>query len=314
MELNTGRLGSGASRRSSRPPSNSGNILAHDDHVNNNYISENSKVFHNSAPRSRAPSDTPGSRAGSETPASPSPAIEETSVNNGNGFRNVIPRPREQRIAQGCGTRRTDYKDIEHMEKDRLAQRRGGHYRYDPPLNPVLPQPDSNSLSYVDELDRFTRDSSALEFEERQRTVARKNDQIQKKADAHFNREHQRWRAVEEQYNWQVAKGFDLKHTEIAGRNKNSVPYNPITLKYDDSFEAVKLDFEGKCIRHRAAVRANTLYTKMHSQQFNMFTGEPASMQVPVPERPLTPVKPPTPELVGKYHRVDLAYGGALDV
>eukprot|EP00976_Prorocentrum_cordatum_P073238 1181005-Prorocentrum_minimum.AAC.2 len=36
----------------------------------------------------------------------------------------------------------------------------------------------------------------------------------------------------------------DLKSTELATRNKNSVPYNPITLKFNDSHEAATLHYE----------------------------------------------------------------------
>ena len=39
----------------------------------------------------------------------------------------------------------------------------------------TLPVPGIGSASYLDELDRFTHDSSAAEFAQRQGTIARKN-------------------------------------------------------------------------------------------------------------------------------------------
>eukprot|EP00959_Pyramimonas_sp_CCMP1952_P403822 8462075-Pyramimonas_sp.AAC.1 len=96
--------------------------------------------------------------------------VQET---HGNGFRNLIPRHREERVWQGCGTKRTDMGDRDLMQKERLANRRGGHYRYVPPVQPVLPIAGTGSLSYIDELDRFTRDQAAAEFEQRQQNTAK---------------------------------------------------------------------------------------------------------------------------------------------
>jgi len=116
---------------------------------------------------------------------------------------------------------------------------------------------------------------------------------------------------VEQKYEYERAKDQDLKNTEIAGRNKNSVPYNPITLKFTDGYDAQMLHYDAECIHRRAALRSNTIYSRMYSQPFNPITGEPVDVhtRVKVPAEPIRPVKPRTPEVNATYHRCDLAYG-----
>ena len=121
-----------------------------------------------------------GTRSGAAHAAQPSVTDyqnmgerEETNGNQRDGFRNLIPRHREERVWQGCGTKRTDMGNRDLMEKERLANRRGGHYRYVPPVQAVLPLPGTGSLAYIDELDRFTRDQAAAEYEQRQHNTAK---------------------------------------------------------------------------------------------------------------------------------------------
>mmetsp|Transcript_7732 Transcript_7732/g.15779 ORF Transcript_7732/g.15779 Transcript_7732/m.15779 type:complete len:276 (-) Transcript_7732:124-951(-) len=224
---------------------------------------------------------------------------QEANGNQPNGFRNLIPRHREERVWQGCGTKRTDKGDRDLMEKERLANRRGGHYRYVPPVQAVLPLAGTGSLAYIDELDRFTRNQAAAEYEQRQQNTAKYYAKIQTLSDANFERERERWNMIEEQYDFEVAKMHDLKATSLATRNRNSVPYNPITLKFNDSHEAATLHYETECIKRRAALRSNKLHSHMHSQSYNLLTNEPYELgtMVPVPTKAVTPATPTVSEL-----------------
>jgi hypothetical protein len=98
-------------------------------------------------------------------------SAEDSGPAEGYGFRNLIPRHREERVWQGSGTKRTDKGCRELMEKERLANRRGGHYRYVPPVQAVFPETGTGSCAYIDELDRFTQNQAEQEFEQRQRNT-----------------------------------------------------------------------------------------------------------------------------------------------
>lgn len=115
----------------------------------------------------------------------------------------MVPRDRHARIQQGNGNKKVDARDRDAFEKDRLAHRRGGHYRYDPPRQEVLPEPGNNSLAYVDELDRFSHNASVAEYEQRQRNIQRKNvrtrhrhpcgcQQLLQRSDQNCDRSHSR--------------------------------------------------------------------------------------------------------------------------
>lgn len=62
-------------------------------------------------------------------------------------FHNVQPRTREERAA-------AHVKDAK--EKNMLKARTGGHFKYETPGNPLIPEP--HSPMYANEADRFNRD------------------------------------------------------------------------------------------------------------------------------------------------------------
>jgi hypothetical protein len=49
---------------------------------------------------------------------------------------------------------------------------------------------------------------------------------------------HCRWQTIEAKYDRDVARAIDLKSSAFSTRNMNSVPYNPLTLKYTPGPEA----------------------------------------------------------------------------
>lgn len=56
-------------------------------------------------------------------------------------------------------------------------------------------------------------------------------------------------------------------------RNTNSVAYDPITLKYNDSEDGKRLLFSDQHVRYRAALRAKFLNDKMCTNDYNIITG-----------------------------------------
>lgn len=65
------------------------------------------------------------------------------------------------------------------------------------------------------------------------------------------------------------------EHTEKAKSNKPSMPWNPITLRYDDGEDGERLRAEDERIRYRAAVRAQHLHQRNMAEPFNPITGAP---------------------------------------
>jgi hypothetical protein len=70
-----------------------------------------------------------------------------------------------------------DRKDRDALEKERLANRRGGHHNYQPPKQATFPEP--GSLGYADSYDRFQGDFAAHEFTRRQHEIEHKKEVLQ---------------------------------------------------------------------------------------------------------------------------------------
>ena len=68
-------------------------------------------------------------------------------------------------------------------------------------------------------------------------------------------------------------------------RNTNSVAYDPITLKYNDSEDGKRLLYSDQHVRYRAALRANFLNDKMCTNDYNIITGDVTTRTV-LPSKP----------------------------
>ena len=67
----------------------------------------------------------------------------------------------------------------------------------------------------------------------------------------------------------------NLQHTPAARTNKNSLPVDPLTLDYQNSKEGEKLRARDMAQKGRAQARADRLYGKLHSVDFDILTGLP---------------------------------------
>ena len=88
-----------------------------------------------------------------------------------------------------------------------------------------------------------------------------------------YEREENRWKKIEGEHETEDQRQEFLRGTTRAQRNASSVEFNPITLKYNDTQGGHQLKYEDDQIRYRAAVRADRIYTKKHSQKYDMITG-----------------------------------------
>ena len=101
---------------------------------------------------------------------------------------------------------------------------------------------------------------------EEQRITARRH--------ANALREEERWSAIDkanqkEEQKWEYMRTVGAK----AQRNNSSVPYDPITLKYNDTHEGEKLKYTDDMIRYRAGIRSNYLYQHSAGDGYNPLTG-----------------------------------------
>lgn len=78
------------------------------------------------------------------------------------------------------------------------------------------------------------------------------------------------------------------ENSTYARSNKLSMPYNPISMRYDDSAEGDRLRYADDSLRYRGALRAEHLQQRMTSTGFNPITGEPIQ-RVAVPKAPFPP-------------------------
>mmetsp|Transcript_42478 Transcript_42478/g.51534 ORF Transcript_42478/g.51534 Transcript_42478/m.51534 type:complete len:288 (-) Transcript_42478:342-1205(-) len=222
-------------------------------------------------------------------------------ITSAEGFRVMAPRTREDRQTAT---------DPDAMQKERLKNRKGGHYKYTSLSNPILG--DQDSLSYIDEIDRFCKDAAEHEYEQRQVMIQQQQEQYDKDRKIKYDREESRWSNIEEKFQYEQYRVADLPNQPMAQRNQSSMSYNPILLKYHDNHAGETLKYEDDKVKYRSIQRMKNLHQKRHSQPFNPITGEPYP-EDPLPEMPELPVKPVTPEkaewLGSQRLRHDVAFG-----
>jgi len=101
--------------------------------------------------------------------------------------------------------------------------------------------------------------------------------------------EEQRWRTLEIQHQMETQRMANMRdHGTAARSNKSSMPYNPISLRYDDGSDGDRLRYADESLRYRSALRADHLQQRMTSTGFNPITGE-AYNKVPIPAAPTRP-------------------------
>lgn len=68
-------------------------------------------------------------------------------------------------------------------------------------------------------------------------------------------------------------------------KNQSGVPYDPLTLEYDETVAGKQLEFEDKKTIYRARLRAKRLHFEQNRNGYNPITGEKA-IETPIPKEP----------------------------
>eukprot|EP01084_Bolivina_argentea_P101578 182088_1 len=189
--------------------------------------------------------------------------------------RNIKPRDRNSLNCNGANTNNNNSrflnKDV--IEKKRLKERTFGHIRYDPQIinDPINPIPNKQqSLSYSNDIERFNTNISEYNLQEKNNKLNKHKLKIKHLTQERLNRDNERWDAMNYQYTKQENK---LKKFNPI-KNNPSMPYNPITLRYDDSFDGKRLEFQDKQAIYRAKLREKRLFEKQ-TCGYDPVTGKP---------------------------------------
>ena len=100
-----------------------------------------------------------------------------------------------------------------------------------------------------------------------------------------IEREEARWQQIETAQSAERDKWDRIREEGARNRtNVNSVPYNPVTLRYNDNAAGEELQKSDDLVRWRAAQRAKQLHERGNSG-FNPITGSLAT-EIVVPNLP----------------------------
>ena len=188
--------------------------------------------------------------------------------------RNIKPRNRNSSNSDGRNVHNTNsrfgVKDV--IEKKRLKERSFGHIRYsgdviDDPINPI--QNAQRSLSYSNDIERFNTDISDFNVQQKHQRLSQKELKIAHLTQERLERDQQRWDHMNMQYEAEENKVKQLHPI----KNNPSMPYDPITLRYDDSLDGKRLEFSDKQSIYRAKLREQRLFEKQTSG-FDPLTGQ----------------------------------------
>jgi len=195
-------------------------------------------------------------------------------MNPNTGFKNVAPRTRHERRA---------VLDKESLEKSRLAERREGHQRFE--AHYKVTGDTEGAPGYITEADRFYTDTAGTEKMKRDEYLRAKEMNYVNRRNQATEREDRRWKHMEEQKQAEEERWNQLREDgSKARRNNSSVPYNPLTLRYNDGKDGERLRYADAEIKHRAALRAENLH-KHDSAGYNPINGE-NSYKIVVPPQP----------------------------
>ena len=190
-------------------------------------------------------------------------------------FNNVEPRTRAYRLAQ---------MDKESLEKQRLVERKGGYHKYE--KIKAVTEYEAGTVGFMPESGRFDTDTVGEEWRRRQAKIERAQQIYNNKRQENIVREEHRWAKMEEQKKAEVEKYTRYRADPLMGKkNVGSMPFDVVTLKYNDGADGARMAYEDEQIRYRAALRAKNLHEKSTGSSFDPITGGNARV-VPTPQRP----------------------------
>eukprot|EP01083_Nonionella_stella_P306600 1074372_1 len=136
------------------------------------------------------------------------------------------------------------------------------------PYNPI--PNNTQSLSYSNDIERFNRDIIEYNTQQKNDKISRHNLKIQHLTKERIDRDKQRWNSMNLQYETDENK---IKRFNPV-KNNPSMPYNPITLRYDDSLDGKRLEYQDKQSIYRAKLREKRLFEKQ-TCGYDPVTGKP---------------------------------------
>ncbi|CAM9299734.1 unnamed protein product [Laminaria digitata] len=174
-------------------------------------------------------------------------------------------------------------KDKVALEKGRLMQQRAGHaakmYRENlPPEGVSLTECSPDAAGFIADADRFHSDTVG---EEHLRRKAQHERQVQmndnRRQQVRVEREGKRWEDMEKQEGDAAQKWDRLRDEgEKSKKNKSGVPYNMISLRYNDGIDGDRLAHSDSITKHKAQLRSNNLSRLGDSRcGYNILTGQP---------------------------------------
>lgn len=168
----------------------------------------------------------------------------------------------------------------EEIEKERL-QKRGVR-----PEDPFAIKKESSA--YLPESERFRLDAAAEEkkardaaWEQRVQKTIQKGRELEARERRLIAQEEEAKRLDRERVERMQASGSKYR------RNKESTPYDPVTLRYCDGRDGDRLRHDDELRRFRAGARTHRLYQR-NNGEVNPITGE-LQRGPPMPQRPATP-------------------------
>lgn len=171
----------------------------------------------------------------------------------------------------------------EQIEKTRLGQRNFGFIRHHDVTCPL--NISENSCQYSDVTQQFIGNSANKEKQTRERLIQQKKSYLNGKRQAGIDKEEQRWREIEEEHTARDERMKAARADPLTGKNcRNSMPYNPITLRYNNDPEGNRLLHEDNMTKYRGLLRSRRL-DKYTNGGYNPITGTPRDIGCP-PRRP----------------------------
>lgn len=191
-------------------------------------------------------------------------------------FNNTQPRTRAYRHAQ---------LNKESLEKQRLVERKGGYHKYE--KIEAVTQYEAGTVGFMPEAGRFDTDTVGEEWRKRQAANERAKQIYEAKRQQNVVREEERWAMMEQQKKEEFEKYQRYREDPLMGKkNVGSMPFDPVTLRYNDGADGARMAYEDEQIRYRAALRAKNIHEKSNGGEFNPVTGE-AGLRVPTPPKPV---------------------------
>jgi len=180
--------------------------------------------------------------------------------------------------------------DKETLEKQRLKARTGGYHKYDE-FQTIVGFEDGTP-GFQTEAQRFDTDAAGEEQRLRQAQYAGKEKLYTRRRQEAVDRDEVRWQKDMDTKQAEKEKWEHYRDAKLFGKkNIGSVPYNQITLQYNDGRDGESLRYEDDMIKWRAMQRARRLQQKMMGDNADPITGLPQVL-IQVPDAPDVSLRP----------------------